>query len=163
MNILFTAFTGTSSEQFLRQIGQKGLFLPSNEIMDAKMLTEEISTEKYDYVFSFGQKPNIKDKVYIEWSARSAEGYLKTAFDCEGLAKALRQQQMEVKISNFAGTSFCNSLYWNGLDYLWMSGLKVKMVFLHIPMRKNITDFEMFAEKLWKAVNLFLVTHGKCA
>lgn len=89
-HVLFTAFTGTSSEQFLRQTGQEGIFLPSNKTMDAKMLTEEISAkkisaEKYDYVFSFGQKPNIKDKVYIERTARNAGECLRTTLDCEGL------------------------------------------------------------------------------
>ncbi|MDE7212598.1 MAG: hypothetical protein K2O03_14295 [Lachnospiraceae bacterium] len=155
MDILFTAFCGTSAEQLLKRTGQKGLFLPNDKVLDARLLTEEILAKKYDYVFSFGQKPNIKDKIYIEEAARKNGECKKTAFDCERLAALFRAHQMEARISGNAGTSFCNSLYWNGLDFIQRRGLDVKMVFVHIPMRKNITDFEKFGRMVLEVVHFF--------
>lgn len=151
MAVLFTAFCGTSSEQLLKQERREGLFLPNDKAMDARMLMKEISSKRYDYVFSFGQKPSIKDKVYIEKAARNAGECLETAVDCERLLALLRQRQIEARISNNAGTSFCNSLYWNGLDYIRKNGLDIKIVFVHIPMRKNITDFEQFGRRVLAA------------
>lgn len=43
------------------------------KIIDSKILLEEISQQEYDYILSFGQKPNIKDKIYLETTARNAD------------------------------------------------------------------------------------------
>lgn len=146
INILFTVFRGTSSELLLEENGWQGLLLPNDKEKDAKLLVQELSSGIYNFVFSFGQKPNIKDKVYIETMARNAGEVLETGFDCGKLADAFRREGMEVRISHNAGTSFCNHIYWNGLEYIRENGLKVKMVFVHIPMRKNISDFGKFCE-----------------
>ncbi len=66
MNLLFTAFRGTSSELLLQETGWQGLVLPNDKRKDAELLSREISSGKYHFIFSFGQKPNIRDKVYIE-------------------------------------------------------------------------------------------------
>lgn len=152
MNVLFTAFCKTSAEQLLRENGCAGLFLPNDKIADAKMLIGEISAKKYNYIFSFGQKPNVKDKVYIEKMARNAGECLETDFDCEKLLDSFCRQQTDARISCNAGTSFCNRLYWNVLEHIRKNGLDVKMVFVHIPMRKNITDFGEFGRRVLAAI-----------
>lgn len=159
MKILFTAFSETSSELLLQENGWQGLFLPSDRKKDGKLLTREISSGKYDFVFSFGQKPNIRDKVYIETTARNPEApagrqedVLETGFDWERLARAFRMRQMEVRVSHNAGTSFCNYVYWSGLKYIRENDLDVKMVFVHIPMRKNISNFGEFCRGVRMAV-----------
>lgn len=144
MKVLFTAFSETSSELLLQENGWRGLFLPSDKKKDAELLIRELSTGSYDLVFSFGQKPNTRDKVYIEAVARNAGEVLETGFDCGELADAFRKGRVEAKISRNAGTSYCNHVYWNGLKYIREYGLDAKMVFVHIPMRKNISDFSGF-------------------
>lgn len=154
INILFTAFRGTSSELLLEENGWQGLLLPNDKEKDAKLLVQELSSGIYNFVFSFGQKPNIKNKVYIETAARNAGEVLETGFDCGKLADAFRGEGMEVRISHNAGTSFCNHVYWNGLKYIRENGLKVKMVFVHIPMRKNISDFGKFCASIQSVVEV---------
>lgn len=72
MDLLFTAFRGTSLELLLQETGWQGLVLPNDKSKDAELLSREISSGKYHFIFSFGQKPNIRDKVYIETTARNA-------------------------------------------------------------------------------------------
>ena len=157
MNILFTVFGGSSAELLLREAGWQGLLLPSDKKKDAQLLISEISSGKYDYIFSFGQKPGIKDKVYIETTARNQGDALETGFDCGRLADALRGCFMQAKLSDHAGTSFCNHLYWSGLEYIRYNRMDVKMVFVHIPMRKNILEFGEFSRGVRSAVERVLV------
>lgn len=53
-------------------------------------------------------------------------------------------EKIEVRISDHAGTSFCNALYWNRLDYIHNRKVKTKMLFLHIPFSRNITAADFF-------------------
>ena len=47
------------------------------------------------------------------------------------------------------GNSYCNELYWNGLRYIKESQLDTKMVFIHVPYEKIISDVEVFRRKLY--------------
>ena len=107
---------------------------------DSENLIKKIIDGTYDYVFSFGQKPNIKNKVNIETTARNGITSVETDFDCERLQKLFESNGVVAKISRNAGTSYCNCLYYNGLDYIQQNNLKTKMVFIHIPFLKNIDD-----------------------
>lgn len=73
---------------------------------------------------------------------------LDAAFDCERLRLLFEQNGITSKLSHNAGTSFCNTLYWNGLKYIENNGLETKMVFVHVPFAKNIGDFELFRERI---------------
>ena len=151
--ILLTAFCGTSAELLVKgaELGSqcKILYLPNDKIKDSELLTEALKQEQFDYVISLGQRPNIKDKVHIETRARKGDFCLETVFDCEKLKGVFKQAGLTAKLSNNAGTSFCNELYWNGLKYLEENKLNTKMVFLHVPFEKNISDVEEFRRKLF--------------
>lgn len=78
-NILLTAFNGTSSEIFLKQIkNHQTLFLPNDKTKDSEIVIETISNRYFNYVFCFGQKPLIKDKVNIETTAKDHIGFVLT-------------------------------------------------------------------------------------
>ena len=157
-NILLTVFHGTSSERLMQNNDiYKTLILPNDKIKDSQLLIETISREKFDYVISLGQKPSIKDKVYIETTARDGEEQIITSFDCEKLQQLFEQKGMTAKLSGNAGTSFCNKLYWNILRYIEKEKLETKMVFVHIPFEKNITDFEHFREQIFEVMGLQIV------
>lgn len=148
MDILLTGFGGTSSELLVKKASHKSLILPSDKIVDSQLLIEEVRLRKYDYVISFGQKPNIKDKLYIETTARDMAKRLDTNLECNKLKKAFEKNKLSVHISDNAGTSFCNALYWNGLKYIYNKGMDTKMIFIHIPFCKNITDPEGFYNRI---------------
>ena len=151
--ILLTAFCGTSAELLVKgaelNLKYKVLYLPNDKIKDSELLIDALQQEQFDYVISFGQRPNIKDKVHIESRARKSELGLETAFDCEKLKCTMEQVGLSVKLSCNAGTSYCNELYWNGLRYIEENRLDTKMVFVHVPFEKNISNAEEFIQKTY--------------
>lgn len=150
--ILLTAFCGTFAEVLVRDemVNEKYeiLLLPNDKKRDSELLIEALQQKHFDYIISLGQRPNIKDKVHIETTARKGELSIDTTFACEKLKLAFEQNGLEAKLSHNAGTSFCNELYWNGLRYIEEEKLDTKIVFVHVPFEKNIRDVEMFRENL---------------
>ena len=120
---------------------------------DSEKLFNKIIDGAYDYVFSFGQKPNVKNKVHIETTGRNGITSVETSFDCVQLQKGFKSNGIMAKISHNAGTSYCNSLYYNGLDYIQQNNLKTKMVFIHIPFSKNINDADSFFTRIIDAIS----------
>ena len=152
-NILLTAFRNSSAELLLQHAkNYKTLILPNDKIKDSEKLIAVMSGEKFDYIISFGQRPNIKDKVHIETTAKEGEYHIATNFDCERLQYVFAQKGMVSKISNNAGISYCNALYLNGLQYIYTNALDTKMVFIHIPYEKNITDFDSFCKQIFEVI-----------
>ena len=101
MKILLTFFHGTSSELLLNDIkGYQVLILPNDKVRDSELLIEMLSKMQFDYVLSFGQRPNIKDKVHIETTARDGEVRLDTVFDCEKLRLLFEQNGIPAKLSH---------------------------------------------------------------
>lgn len=149
-NILLTVFEGTSSELLLKGFNDVPILVLHNDMVkDSELLIEMLSKAHFNYVLSFGQRPNIKDKVHIETTARDGELRLDNVFDCERLRLLFEQNGIPAKLSHNAGTSFCNRLYWNGLKYIKDNDLETKMVFVHVPFRKNISEFERFRERIF--------------
>lgn len=151
--ILLTAFSGTSAEALVQGSKYRLLLLPNDKIKDSELLIETISKESFDYIVSFGQRPNIKNKVHIETTAKVGDLCLDTKFDCGWLQKVFKQKGIDAKISCNAGTSFCNQLYFNGLKYINQSGVNTQMVFVHVPFEKNVDDFEEFREKVLEVID----------
>ena len=153
MNILLTGFRGTSSELLVKKANYKSLILPNDKIIDSNILLGEISLQEYDIIFSFGQKPGIKDKIYIETTARNVDACINTNFQYDKLKDILELNNIPVRSSSNAGTSFCNALYWNGLSYIYNQCLDTKMIFLHIPFYKNIVDPELFFKRILTVIS----------
>lgn len=157
--ILFTAFLGTSAERLLKNATAEKeyeiLLLPNDKTRDSELLTEALQQEHFEYVISLGQRPNIKNKVHIEMTARKAGEAINTLFDCKKLQCCLEQNGLPVRLSANAGTSFCNELYWNGLQYIMRQKSDTQMVFLHVPFEKNISDVGEFRKKLFDGLEEF--------
>ncbi len=152
-DILLTAFRGTSSEELLHPpMKYRTLILPSDRIKDSEKVISCISSKNPSHIISFGQKPNIKDKIHIETTARSREVCLTTDFDAEELKNLFESAGITAKISHSAGTSFCNRLYLNVMLYLKQHRADTKMIFIHIPFIKNITDFPAFRERILSVI-----------
>lgn len=153
--ILLTAFRGTAAELLIKDWTEyKVLILLNDKRRDSEKLNDALSKEHFDSVISFGQRPNIKDKVHIETTAKNGEMRIETAFDCERLRLLFEQNGISAMLSHNAGTSFCNRLYWNGLKYIEDSGLETKMVFFHVPFIKNISEFKLFQERILNILKL---------
>ena len=151
MQVLLTAFKNTSSERLARCIyGYDFLILENDKITSVKQLEQALQKGDYRYVFSFGQRPAIKDKIHIECEALIDGDNLKTDFDTAGLKKAFEDCGITVKLSYNAGTSYCNNIYYHGIKMITKKRTNIEMVFIHIPYAKNISnsaDFFYFIEK----------------
>ena len=156
-----TVFRGSSAEQLIKYAnGFDILILPNDKVKDSKKLIDMIADGTYDYVLSFGQRPNIKNKVYIETTARNRESSTGTNFDCEALQRSFESNGISAKISHNAGTSYCNCLYYNGLKYIQQNNLRTNMVFIHIPFLKNIDDIDLFFTKGLETISSVMSFRG---
>ncbi|MBQ8165018.1 MAG: hypothetical protein IJZ94_04305 [Clostridia bacterium] len=151
--ILLTAFKHTSADKLIKDILDfDTLFLPNDKILDSQKTIDYISKRKVDYIISIGQKPNIKDKVHIETLASKKTCNLYTSFDYENLKILFEKNGLMAKLSNNAGTSYCNELYFNGLSYI--QNIKtMQMIFIHIPYVKNISDFTEFKKRFINTIH----------
>ena len=146
MKVLFTAFDGenNSSKLLLDRINyEHKLCLRNDFARSARRLERELESNDFDLVISFGQAPLPKDTIKIETVGRGEQNY-KTNYDYSLLAKAL-SSDFNVKISEDAGKYLCNHLYYCGLKYINDNNLRTKMVFVHIPMKERISDFDVLA------------------
>ena len=117
MTVLFTAFDGenNSSKLLLDRINYKHkLCLRNDFTRSARRLEQELESNEFDLVMSFGQAPLPKDTIKIETVGRGEQNY-KTNYDYSLLAKAL-SSNFNVKISEDAGKYLCNHLYYCGLN-----------------------------------------------
>ena len=148
IRILLTAFSGTSAEALIQGRKHRLLLLLNDKVKDSELLIKTLSKEAFDYIVSLGQRPNIKNKVHIETTAKVGELCMDTKFDCSWLQSVFEQKCIDAKISGNTGTSFCNRL-----KYINQSGLNTQMVFVHVPFLKNVDDFEGFREKVLEVID----------
>lgn len=156
--ILLTAFglESNSSKILLDNIETNAnkIIFPNDYNSSKNKLINELKNNYYDYIISFGQKP-ITKSIYIETNAIKNNDKITTTFEYTELLEFLENKKYKVKISQNAGTSLCNHIYYEGLNYIKYNNLKTKMIFIHIPYLKNISnidelsnDMRMFLEKL---------------
>lgn len=154
--ILLTAFRGTSAETLIRGTDRyTNLYLPNDIQKDSEKLIHSLSQKTFDHVISFGQKPNIKNKIYIETTAHEEGNYIVTNADYKKMRDYFAKNGLFPIISNNAGTSFCNCLYLNGLKYIFQNNMNTKMIFVHIPFMKNISEFTEFKEMIFSSLAEF--------
>jgi pyrrolidone-carboxylate peptidase len=143
MNVLYTAFKGkTNSSKILLDyvVTNNKLYLTNSFKTSVLELQNELKKNNYDLIISFGQAPLGIDVIKIETSATDKLKYV-TNYDYDSLYNKLKDKY-KVIISNDAGNYLCNNIYYKGLEYITINNLKSKMIFIHIPKKKNINDIE---------------------
>ena len=152
--ILLAGFQHTAAQKIISLAeGYDVLLLPSDKVRDAELLKECLRKGKYDLAVCIGQKPRLKNKVCIETTARSEVNIRKTAVNCEILARIFSLQGLEAKLSDNAGTSFCNEVYLQGLRFAADENLKTAVVFVHVPFCSNIRDPDEFYRRFLRAID----------
>jgi len=149
INVLFTGFIGNnnSSKILLNKINKNTgvdlLYFENDFEVSKRQLINKLKENKYDIIFSFGQKPVIKS-IYIEKIGANEFEKLKTNYNYIELSNYLKKYY-KVKISENAGNYLCNNIYYNGLKYIFENKLKLQMIFIHIPYLNNI-DIKYFSK-----------------
>ena len=144
--VTLLAFKNTSAELLVSGMDFPTVFLPSDKIRDSEITKEEI--KKSSIIICFGQKTQIKNKICLELIAKNNSSTIATNFDIESFKEKLEQQNISYSESQNPGTSYCNLVYWNGLNYIKDNNLSCKFLFIHIPFEKNISNISELREKL---------------
>ena len=76
-----------------------------------------------------------------------------TNYDYSNIINELELYGYRVLISKDAGNYLCNNLYYNILKYISDNDINTKMIFIHIPKIKNISDIYMLASVFNKILN----------
>lgn len=139
--VLLAGFRNTSAHKLITLANDMDtLIFPNDLIVDGEMLVQRLEKGCCDIAICVGQKPGLKNKVCIETSAKAGNESFTTIVDCEKLALLFSSNGLKCRISNRAGTSFCNEVYLNGLRYVSNWKLEPAVVFIHIPFEENIQD-----------------------
>ena len=135
MKILYTGFKGqyNSSYRLVNGIAGEKLFL-TNSFEGLKNDIENIY-EEFDAVYMFGLDKNLKNSVRIEKCASKDGELVYSKMKLDGIEKRLVQYGVENYISDTPTFYLCNEAYYHMLKK--MNG---RVVFIHIPSMKNITD-----------------------
>lgn len=153
--VLIVFFSETSAETLSENLLYDKLALPSDKMKDVEILFNKLSEKDYDYIICIGQKPGITDAIRIETEAHG-DTTLYSSADCGTLSELFKKSGIEAEKSIRPGNSFCNNIYWHGLNYLVENGKSSKMLFLHIPFEKNISDIEEFTQLTVEVINQFV-------
>lgn len=156
--MLLTGFQNTSSQALLCcATCCDTLLLPNNKMLAGELLIHQLKKNAYDFVICLGQKPKLKDKICLETTAHNSAVEIQTMVDCDKLKYHFIDNGMAVRLSHNAGTSFCNALYFQGLNYILAKNLHTKLVFIHIPFEKNLIDPSAFYKLFLDSVGQLLV------
>lgn len=116
------------------------IYLQNNKNISVEQMI--LSLNQYDYIFAFGEKPLIKNKICIEICGQFENMCLVTTYPINDIMHFFNGKY-NIKLSQNPGTSYCNNLYFNALKYIKENNLNTKMLFIHIPMLKNISDIDV--------------------
>lgn len=149
--ILFAGFDGIDNpaRELIGTISApcRLIILPNDKTASAELLKAETARFQPDIVLMTGQKPVIKDKVSVELCTKSSGETLTTALDCAAVRDFILSRGYACYISKNCGTSYCNHIYAECLK-VFPRGL-----FIHIPFKKNITDFAKLKSVFEQLVN----------
>lgn len=152
---LVTAFDGEDNSSGIicekLKADCKKIILPNDKTASCEILKKELGSG-FRYVFSLGQKPLIKNKISVEDTAKLNGRILKS--NVESISQIIKKFGYDCYISHNAGTSFCNNLYYFGLDHIVENKIKTDMFFLHVPFAENC-NMDAVAEVLDKTINYF--------
>lgn len=123
------------------------IYLHNDKIISVQQIVDVM--ENYDLIFAFGQKPVLKDKIVVEQQAKLGGKIYVTDYPIDDML-AFFKNKYPIKISSCAGTSFCNNLYAYCLEHIKNERINMRFLFLHIPMMKNISNFNLLVKSIEK-------------
>ncbi|MFV0274921.1 MAG: DUF5677 domain-containing protein [Bacilli bacterium] len=120
------------------------LYLTNSFGSSEKELLKQLDKADYDYIISFGKKPDVSE-VIIEISAKRDEKVLSTTFSYTDLVNYLIEQKVSSKSSNNSGDYLCNNIYYKALEVIKDRKLSTKCLFIHIPKLDISFNFDELA------------------
>lgn len=157
MKVLIAGFEGNdnSAKILLDNIKEKSnldvLYLKNDFEVSSNQIEEKLS-QNYDYVLTFGQKPNTKS-ICLENNAILEDVKLETDYYYGILKENLESNNYKVINSYDAGNYLCNNVFFRALGFKQTNNLKTKIAFIHIPTINNIEDIKYLASTILNYIN----------
>jgi len=151
MKVLVSGFKGdtNSAKLILDRIEGKNvlekLYLVNSFETSKNQLENELEKQVYDFIIIIGQKPKVKS-IYLEQKACVNGHKLITNYEYDKLENLLNGNGFTVEISNNAGNYLCNNIFYTGLKFICENNINTKILFIHIPSVKNITNIDYLAK-----------------
>ena len=80
------------------------------------------------------------------------ENAIYTEFPCDALKQLFEKNGITAELSDHPGSSYCNYVYRKGLEYIYDCKSKTKIVFVHVPEKKNVYEWDKFKERFQKVI-----------
>lgn len=122
------------------------IYLKNDKFKSVEQIVNTLAKNEYDYCIILGQKPIIKNKIAIELQAKNNEEIEKTNFEISKLFEIFKDIGINYYLSQKAGTSYCNNIYYKTLSFIKRNNLKTKAVFIHVPYKSKFADFDIFCK-----------------
>lgn len=150
--MLLTAFKGKFNTSQLLLDGIHGdqirkILLTNSFNACEREIREAIAACRPKHIISFGQKPLI-DRLCIEPVACCQGDVICTSFAISLVEASLTAHGIPYIISENPSNYLCNHAYYHGLRYIAENELDTKMIFIHVPGRKNFRNLDKVAEWL---------------
>lgn len=124
------------------------VILPNDRDQSVRVLFDEIDRAETSVVIMLGQKPCIKNKIYVEPTAKRGCEVLITAMDVTVSTELIKASGYNAHISTKGcGTSYCNHIYYECLKR------GVCCIFLHVPTLNNISDLRAITRAIEGYIN----------
>ncbi len=132
--LLVMAFEGRDNsahvllDKLALKSGGEKLALKNSFLFCTNQLVQKLEDHTYERIVAFGQKPIIKNKIYIETVAQMDKDIVKTDYDYDGLAKYLNKNGYRTVVSKNAG-NYLVTIFYTGLN-IFKQRLDTKMIFV---------------------------------
>lgn len=154
--VLLTGYKGeindlSTTEVLLNKINNKfDKFLFTNNFDAIKEeINEILKKNDYHYIIMFGWKP-MTNRLNVELECFYNNEYLYTNFPFDKILNPLKENNIDYKVGETPGTSYCNFAYYHVLKYIKNHNLKTKAIFIHIPHLDNFVQFDKVVDLLNK-------------
>lgn len=130
------------------------LYLENNKDKCVRQVLDAIKDG--DVLLAFGQKPVLKDKISIELAGKNKDKAITTRYPYDDILSFCRGRY-QAKVSYNAGTSYCNHLYYSIMEYSETNKIDLQMIFIHIPVIDNISDFQHLASIIQEYIHSLII------
>lgn len=131
----------STSKMLIEKIINYDTFLFSNDFNKIIEEVKSVASKNYDYILMFGHKPIIK-KLLVEVECSIGNDYKFTNFPLKIILNLFKSNNIDYKLSETPGNSYCNFAYYQMLKYIEENELGTKVIFIHIPYKDNFIQFD---------------------
>jgi pyroglutamyl-peptidase len=145
--ILLIGFDGLNSptKKIINELNMEinTLLLKNNLISIKNQIEKHLKSNTYEYVIVIGQKKGSKGATLERFAlntdqknkclVQTGDAAYISSLPLDYLYDLLKNENISVRYSNYAGNKYCNSAFYNVMYWISINQLKTKAGLIHIP------------------------------